>query len=118
MPITKEIAQKFSEEWEESWNSHDIQSILKHYAEDVVLISPIAEKLTGTPEVKGIDSVKNYFLKGLNAYPDLRFKVKDVLFGNNSIVVYYVNQKGIRAGEFMELNENGKIIRMHAHYSE
>jgi len=116
--ISKEIAIQFADEWVESWNSHDIDSIMQHYADDVILVSPIAGKLLGNPEVKGKDAVKDYFLKGLQAYPDLKFTVLDVLHGERSMVVFYRNQNGIKAGEFMEVDSNGKVSRMYAHYSE
>ncbi len=116
--ITKEIARQFSDEWEKSWNSHDIKRIISHYATNIVLVSPIAGKLLGSPEVKGVESVKSYFLKGLQAYPNLKFRVLDVLHGEESIVLYYVNQNGVKAGEFMQLDSDGKISKMYAHYSE
>ncbi len=116
--ISKKIAIQFANEWVESWNSHDIENIMKHYTDDVALVSPIAGKLLGNPEVKGKDAVKGYFIKGLQAYPDLKFTILDVLHGEQSIVIFYLNQNGIKAGEFMEIDSNGKVSRMYAHYSE
>jgi len=116
--IGKEIAREFADEWEKSWNSHDINRIMSHYADDIVLVSPIAGRLLGHPEVKGIESVRSYFMKGLQAYPDLKFKILDVLQGEESIVLYYINQNGVKAGEYMQLGSDGKVSRMYAHYSE
>ncbi len=115
--ITREIAQLFADEWEQAWNTHDIDQITQHYAKDIVLVSPVAEKLLGNSQVQGIEAVKNYFLKGLEAYPDLKFKILDVLYASESIVLYYVNQNGIKAGEFMQLDANRQVLRMYAHYS-
>jgi len=53
----------------------------------------------------------------LQAYPDLHFRLEDVLWGMNSVVLYYINQKGAHSGEFMELSANGKIARVVANYS-
>ena len=116
--MDKFFAKQFAEKWEKSWNSHDINEIMDHYANDVIVISTIAEKLLGNPEVKGFEAVKSYFMKGLQAYPDLKFEVIDVLSGEESIVLYYINQNGIKAGEFMQIDSEGKISRMYAHYSE
>jgi predicted ester cyclase len=116
--MDKLFAKQFSEKWEKSWNSHDINEIMEHYSSDVIIISPIAGKLLGNPEVKGFEAVKSYFMKGLQAYPDLKFEVIDVLLGEGSIVLYYINQNSIKAGEFMQIDSNGKISRMYAHYSE
>ena len=116
--LTKETAIQFARDWEASWNSHDIDRIMSHYANSIVLVSPIAEKLLGSPEVNGIEAVKSYFIKGLQAYPNLKFEVLDVLYGKDSVVIYYINQNGIKAGEFMQFDREGKVLRMHAHYSE
>ena len=115
--MTQASARKFSEEWQQSWNDHDIDSIMSHYAEGIVLVSPVAEKLLGYPKVEGAEAVREYFMKGLRAYPDLRFAVVDILCGNQSIVLLYVNQDGVQCGEFMEFDARGKISRMYAHYS-
>lgn len=109
---------QFAREWEASWNSHEIQRIISHYADDIVLVSPIAHRLLGRPEVKGIEAVKSYFMKGLQAYSNLKFEVVDVLHGEESIVLCYINQNGVRAAEFMQIGSEGKVSRMHAHYSE
>jgi predicted ester cyclase len=53
----------------------------------------------------------------LEAYPELRFDLVDVLWGLNSVVFYYTNQAGSRSGEFMELSAGGKVARVVAHYN-
>jgi len=116
MEIT--TAKQFAQSWEQAWNAHDIDRIMPHYADDIVLISPIAAKLLGQAEVKGAKAVRRYFLKGLDAYPDLRFTVLQVFAGEQSLVLYYVNQNGIKAGEFMQFDATGKVEKMVAHYSE
>jgi hypothetical protein len=35
---------------------------------------------------------------------ELQFRLEDVLWGVNSLVLYYTNQKGTRTAEFMELS--------------
>ncbi|WP_245395054.1 YybH family protein [methane-oxidizing endosymbiont of Gigantopelta aegis] len=58
------FAQQFARECEHAWNSHDIDNIMQHYADDIVLVSPIAAKLLDQAEVKGKDAVRRYFIKG------------------------------------------------------
>ena len=41
MPLTKEFARRFAEDWIASWNSHDLARILSHYTEDFEMSSPI-----------------------------------------------------------------------------
>jgi predicted ester cyclase len=68
-------------------------------------------------KVAGKAALRAYFQRGLEAYPDLHFHLEDVLWGINSVVLYYTNQKGTRTGEFMELSATGKVVRVIAHYS-
>ena len=35
----------FANHWIKAWNSHDLEAILSHYAEDIVFLSPIAAAL-------------------------------------------------------------------------
>ncbi len=116
--MDKIFAKQFATEWEHAWNSHDIDRIMQHYADDIVLLSPIAAKLLGQAEVEGAKAVRRYFMTGLEAYPDLKFQVLEVLTGEQSLVLYYVNQNSIKAGEFMQLNAAGRVEKMIAHYSQ
>ena len=117
--MTEDEARSFAADWIEAWNSHDLDRIMTHYAEDVVLVSPIAAQLLSDPAgmVRGKDSLREYFQKGLNAFPQLRFDLIEVMRGLSSIVLYYKNQKGTKSGEFMELNPQRKITRVVANYS-
>lgn len=92
---------------------------MSHYDEQVELTSPAAAQLLGIPDgkVTGKASLREYFRRGLEAYPALRFDLEDLLSGLNSLVLYYTNQKGTHTGEFMELATNGKVKRVIAHYS-
>lgn len=112
-------AQQFAREWIDAWNSHDLDVILSHYDDNVVLTSPIAAKLLNDPSgtVRGKAALRAYFRRGLEAYPDLRFELLDVMFGLSSVVLCYKNQKGTKTAEFMEFGENGKVIRVVANYS-
>lgn len=112
-------ARQFADHWIHSWNSHDLDAILSHYAPDVVLTSPTAARLLQDPSgaVTGIEALRRYFSRGLEAYPNLTFELLDVLWGVSSILLYYKNQNGTKTGEFMELNAAGKVVRVVANYS-
>lgn len=105
--------------WVEAWNAHDLDRIMSHYEDGVVLVSPVAARILGDPSgtVSGKASLRRYFERGLDVYPDLTFELIDVMWGLNSVVLYYVNQKGSRTGEYMELGPTGKVSRVVANYS-
>jgi hypothetical protein len=118
--LTKDDASEFANHWVKAWNSHDLDEIMSHYATDVVLVSPAAAKLLDDPSgmVTGNAALHAYFRRGLAAYPNLKFELIDVLCGVSSVVLYYVNQKGTRTGEFMEIDTHLKVIRVVANYSD
>ncbi len=117
--MTKDEAWKLANNWIAAWNAHDLELILSHYEDAVDLTSPAAAQLLGTADGKvlGKANLRTYFRRGLEAYPELRFQLEDVLWGVNSVVLYYKNQKGTRTAEFMELSANGKAARVVANYS-
>jgi predicted ester cyclase len=117
--MTKEEAWHLANHWAAAWNSRDLDAILSHYEETVELTSPAAAQLLGTSEGKiiGKANLRAYFERGLKAYPELHFHLEDVLWGLNSIVLYYINQKGTHTAEFMELSPTGKVTRVVANYS-
>ncbi len=114
--LSLESAEEFARGWVAAWNSHDMERIMSHYSDDVVLVSPVAASLLGYAQVRGKDAVRHYFEKGLAAYPDLKFVLDGVLCGQDSIVLLYTNQEGIQAGEFMVLDARGRVTHMYAHY--
>ena len=117
--MTRDEAWSLANHWVAAWNAHDLDLIMTHYEDAIELISPVAARLLGTPngKVAGKPNLRAYFQQGLEAYPELHFYLEDVLWGINSIVLNYTNQKGTRTGEFMELSASGKVVRVVANYS-
>lgn len=117
--FTEEAARQFAQEWIDAWNAHDLESIVAHYAADVVLISPMAAKLL--PEsgghISGIVNLRSYFAQGLAAFPKLRFELIDISPGPGTLVLLYRNHAGATVSEFMEINAAGKVKRVLASYS-
>jgi predicted ester cyclase len=116
--LTTAEARNLADHWVAAWNAHDLDLIMTHYEDTVELTSPVAAQLLGTPDGKvvGKASLRTYFQRGLEAYPELQFQLADVLCGINSVVLYYTNQKGTRTAEFMELSATGKVARVVANY--
>jgi hypothetical protein len=110
---------KFADGWIRAWNSRDLEAIMSHYAPEVVLTSPTAAKLLGDSSgtIKGKQAVRSYFERGLQGFPNLTFELLDVMWGISSVVLYYLNQKGTKTAEFMELDANQKVSRVVANYN-
>ena len=117
--LTKEKVESIAKHWIESWNAHDLEAIMAHYTDEIELTSPVAARILNKPngQVIGKKDLRAYFAKGLEAYPDLHFVLKDIMWGIDSIVLYYRNQKGTHTGEYMEISAGGLISRVVANYS-
>jgi predicted ester cyclase len=120
LPLQASFAREFAQDWVDAWNSHDLERILSHYDDEVLLVSPVALKLlSGDGTVRGKAALRQYFLRGLEAFPDLRFDLIDALWGTETIVVYYINNvRGSKTAEVMLLNPAGKIRRVWANYDQ
>ena len=117
--VTGDEARTLANEWIAAWNAHDLERILSHYEEAVELISPVAAQLVGSSDGKivGKTSLRAYFQRGLEAYPELHFRLENVFWGMHSVVLCYANQKGTLTAEFMELSSAGKVAKVVANYS-
>lgn len=117
--MTRDEAWNLANNWAAAWNAHDLDLIMTHYDDAIELTSPAAAQLLQTPDgkVSGKANLREYFRRGLDAYPELNFRLEDVLWGVSSVVLYYTNQRGTRTGEFMELSAAGKVTRVVANYS-
>ena len=118
--ITAQEAQRFSDAWIGAWNSHDVEAILAHYREDVTFTSPFTVEVVGAPDgvVRGRADLRDYFTRGLAAYPELHFKPIAALAGVDSVVLHYHSVGGREAMEVMELDADGLVRRVSAHYTD
>lgn len=120
LPLQPDFVREFAREWIDAWNSHDIERILAHYDADIVLSSPVAlQRFGGDGTLRGKSTLRDYFSRGLQAFPDLRFELIEVLWGTETVVVLYRNNhRGTKTAEVMLLNAAGKISRVWANYDQ
>ncbi len=113
------IPQDFAHHCIEAWNAHDIDRILRHYADDVEYQSPFVAQLSDSSDgiLHGSEAVRSYVQRALETYPDLQFSLWGVFSGVDSVVVRYQSVNKLTAAEFFQFNSEGKIARVVAHYS-
>ena len=118
--IEREKAWKFAHEWLDAWNKHDVNLIMKHYADSIEFCSPVVQKVLGDPKgvVKGIDSLRDYFSKQLKKFSTLQFQLLDVFTSPQSIVLYYKINRGLLCAEVMILNKEMKATHVYANYDK
>ena len=109
-----------AQEWIAAWNAHDLERVLAQYSDDVELVSPLAVKLTGRSDgtVRGKTALREYFARGLEAYPMLKFDFIRLYAGVWSCVLEFRSIHGLRVAELMEFDTHGKVRRVLAHYPE
>jgi len=84
------------------------------------LVSPFVARLTGRGDgsLRGKAALRDYFARGLKAYPMLRFEFIRLHPGVRSCVLEYRIVNGLRAAETMEFDSQGRVRRVLAHYTE
>jgi hypothetical protein len=106
----------FAQAWIAAWNTRDLDAILSHYAADVVFLSPYAKQVVGKGRVVGIDALRAYWRRGLDANPDLHFELDSVLAGFEALTILYRNHRGQQVAETVEFDGGGKVVRSFACY--
>jgi hypothetical protein len=116
--ISAEFGAQFAEEWIAGWNSHDLDRILPHYADDVEMASPYIREIVGEPSgvLNGKPAVAAYWGLALARLPALHFDLHSVLVGAESLVIYYKGVSGMVA-EVLYFNSSGKVNKSAAHYT-
>lgn len=109
----------FAAEWIAAFNSLDLERVLSHYADDVVLVSPVVVERLGraSGEVRGKNALRDYFATGVYPGSPLKFALRHWYVGIASIVLEYERHDGRRGAEFMEFDGDGRIRRVIAHYA-
>ncbi len=118
--IDREFALEFTGEWISAWNSHDLDRILAHYADDFEMSSPyivqLMDEASGT--LKGKDAIRRYWTRALALPPPLKFELEQVYIGVDSITIQYRRAgTGRRAAEVLFFNEQRQVVRGVAHYA-
>jgi ketosteroid isomerase-like protein len=118
--LTMEQARELSRQWISAWNLHDLNSILAHYSDEIVFSSPFVERLgVGiSGSVRGRAALSKYFAAALGKFPSLRFHLRAVLVGVDTVTILYDSVNGLLAAETMALDEAGRITRVWAHYDK
>ncbi|MEN3536326.1 nuclear transport factor 2 family protein [Microbispora sp. ZYX-F-249] len=101
-------ARAFAATWADEWNAHDLDRVMRHYADDVVFRSPIAARLIEGSDgvIRGKDALRAYWAEGLRRNPDLRFEVVGVYAGIDCVVINFRKETGALASEVLVLEDD------------
>jgi hypothetical protein len=106
----------FAQDWVESWNTHDIDRIMSHYADNVRLTSPKVREITGREDgtIRGKGNLHEYFKVRLAGQPNLHFDLARVYSGVLSLVLEFHTSDGRHVAEFMHFDPAGLVTRVFA----
>lgn len=118
--MNETMARQFAREWITAWNSHDLEAILAHYADDAEFTSPFVAKLAGNQsgQLCGKTALRDYFSEGLARYPGLQFELQHVLWGVRNVTVVYRSVNNLIAAESMTLGPSQTVVRSEVAYSQ
>lgn len=105
--------------WIADWNSHDLEKILAHYAQDIVFVSPAAPAFTGDPSgrVVGKTALRAYWGAALDRIPDLTFTLRAVLSGPDGVAIrYFSSRTGAEVVEVLRFGPDGLAVEAAAYY--
>jgi len=122
--LSESEADAFVAEWMDAWNSHDLDRILGHYADDVEYHSPFIAQMAepGGPgadgRLVGQDQVRAYFAAALARNTDLHFETPvTVAVGSGSVSFVYASIKNLTAVETLVFAPGSRVVaRAHCHY--
>ncbi len=102
----------FADQWISAWNARDIETVLTHYADDIVFTSPTATRVV--PEtggtVRGKDALRRYWRLALEGNPDLHFQLVGAYAGVDTIVLHYQNQLGGLVNEVLTFRDRLVVV--------
>src|ERR1700722_5243200 len=111
------FAPRFADAWLDAWNAHDLEAILRHFSDDVVFTSPLAQRIVAGSDgvIRGIDELRAYWSEGLRRNPELHFEIEGLYVGVNTLVIQYRNHSGGLVNEVLTF-DGSLVVEGHATY--
>ncbi len=116
--IDRAQAIKVAQEWLDAWNAHDPERVVAHFADDVVVHSPVAGQLRPGSDgvLRGKDEVLSYYRDGLAASEGLQFALVEVCTGVGDVTIVYRNHRDILVTEALTLRDDGLVSEVRVSY--
>ena len=117
--LDREWAEQFAADWISAWNAHDLDAILRHYAQDVVFHSPRIALVMGeaVDSVAGKPALARYWGRALAQSKDLRFTADRLYVGSDSLTIAYRNHRNQSVAETFVFDATGLVNESIATYA-
>jgi hypothetical protein len=111
-------AHAFAQDWLNAWNTHDLEALLMHFADEVTFSSPLAVQIAGASDgiVHGKAALRDYWQAGLALHPDLHFELVATYVGMDTIVINFRNHRSELANEVLRF-DGPLVVEGYATYS-
>lgn len=110
--------QAFAAEWVAAWNTHDLDRVLSHYADDIVFTSANSTRFTGDPtgRVAGKAALADYWGRALQT-GGLTFTLRGVYAGPDGIAIrFHTTRTGAEVVEVVRFDDAGLVRESAAYY--
>lgn len=116
--VDRKKLEESARRWIEAWNTRDMDAIMDHYADDVVLYSPSVIERWSVAEgrLAGKAAVEQHFTKGLDEVPDTRLEFLSLLYGIEGVTIVYRRETGSYAADVVLFDDAGKVKEVRAFY--
>jgi ketosteroid isomerase-like protein len=120
--VNREQAERWVQEWIAQWNRRDLEAILGHYREDVVMRSPTSELLVGSTVVRGRKALAEYWKRAMAQVRTLKFTLERSVWEpeRRVLVIAYeshVNERHRFACELFVFDEEYRVVETAAYLS-
>ena len=88
---------------EELWNRKNIAAIDELIAPDFV------GRIAGSPDIRGLEGYKQFFLATCTAFPDLQNTVESVVAEGDAVAARWTS-RGTHKGEYLGIAPTGKYV--------
>jgi limonene-1,2-epoxide hydrolase len=117
--MDRAAAGRFVEAWCANWRKVDIDAVVSHFAENAVMRSPLALKLTESPVVAGAENIRAYWRKAYGHIESADLKILSWSWDATIARLTVWWQLGeARASEFMDFDHDGRVVRSEAFYGK
>jgi hypothetical protein len=105
-------------EWLRAWNEHDVDAVMRLYADPLEFVSPLVVERLGRPDgtITRKDDLRAYFARSLDPDSALRFELKGTLVGVSSWTTLFTNHRGQLVAEVAFPDPHGLIERVFVHH--
>lgn len=116
--LDPEYVHATTREWLRAWNQHDLDAVMRLYADRLEFVSPLVVERLGRADgtITRKDELRDYFARSLGPDSTLRFELKGTLIGVSSWTTLFTNHRVQLVAEVAFPDAAGLIERVFVHH--